>query len=193
MQSPYNLVGEVAKDIASCLEKQGVVYAITGAVAAAFWGVVRPTKDIDLLLLAERVRMPAVFERLNEIGCSIGLESALESIRKDFTVRTVCRSVPVEIFVPVLPWHHSALKRRVRKDVEGVPMWVMAAEDIVIFKTIFWRPKDVADIAGILSIQGEKIDSLYIRSWLDEMLPRDDDMKRMGQVERWMREFGCEH
>ena len=48
---------EAARQIGSCLDEDGVPYAIGGALALGVWGVPRATKDVDL----------SVFDRVDEL------------------------------------------------------------------------------------------------------------------------------
>jgi hypothetical protein len=49
-----------------------------------------------------------------------------------------------------------------------------------VFKLLFARSKDFADLERLVSVQGERLDHAYIRRWIVEMMGEDDD-----RVTRW--------
>lgn len=190
--APFGPLTGVVTDLAGLLGRGGYSYAFTGAIAATFWGVVRATEDVDVTVAVERVRLPSLVESLGAIGCQGQLREFLASLDAEFAFRPVCRGVEIEIFVPFLPWQHEALRRRVRKEVGGAELWVMTAEDLAVFKTVLWRPKDVADLAALFAVQGSRLDREYLRRWMDQMLPDGDPRfaEVQGMLERYSEQAG---
>lgn len=60
-------------------------------------------------------------------------------------------------------------------------MPILSAEDLIVFKLLFNRHKDVADIEGIIEASGGQLDVGYVRHWLIECVGEDD--ARMGTWE----------
>jgi hypothetical protein len=52
---------------------------------------------------------------------------------------------------------------------------VLSSESLAVFKMLFHRPKDVADVGRLLDIQGGRLDVEFVRRWLVEMLGVDDE------------------
>lgn len=74
------------------------------------------------------------------------------------------------MFVPWHPFHHRVLARSLKKDLEGIRIPIHAAEDLVVFKKIFDRPKDVTDIKAVLLTQKGRLDLERLRSDARELL-----------------------
>jgi hypothetical protein len=75
-------------------------------------------------------------------------------------------------------------RRRVRfPDIE-VLVW--AAEDIALFKLLYFRSKDKVDIRTLVQVQREQLDLAYIRHWLHELVGPEDE--RTTWFERLIRE-----
>jgi hypothetical protein len=54
---------------------------------------------------------------------------------------------------------------------------------------MLWRrPKDIADIHGLIAAAGADLDSGYVRSTLAAILPADDP--RHAELADWIRKFG---
>ncbi len=51
----------------------------------------------------------------------------------------------------------------------------MSAETLAVFKMLFYRPKDLADVGRMLQIQRGHFDTTFVRHWLVDMLGPTDD------------------
>lgn len=64
---------------------------------------------------------------------------------------------------------------------------ICSAEDFIIYKVIADRPKDWADVEGVLIEQGNRLDQPCIRDWLRqfaEVLERPDWLERYDALVR---------
>ena len=59
----------------------------------------------------------------------------------------------------------EALARRVVAPFEGRPAYVLAAESVLLYKALAFRPKDRLDIGNVVQSQGAKLDRAYLESW----------------------------
>jgi hypothetical protein len=169
--------------VAAALEELSIPYAVSGAVAQNFWGIVRATLDLDLLMVVPAIRQPALVERLARDGARIDLVGALRSLREEHVRRFSFEGLPVEIFVPYLPFHASALRRAVNVSVAGRTYPVITAEDLVVLKALFHREKDWSDIAGIVLRQSPKFDREYVRGWLSSLVQQGDErLRRLEEI-----------
>ncbi len=58
--------------------------------------------------------------------------------------------------------------------LEGTPVWFLSAEALCLFKLLFFRSKDVADLERLIAVSGETLDAAYVRARLVEMVGADD-------------------
>ena len=77
--------------------------------------------------------------------------------------------------MPSVPFYDEALRRRVRTRIVGRETWVLSPESLAVFKMLFYRPKDVADVGRLMEIQGERFDAAFVGRWLVTMLGADDE------------------
>lgn len=85
----------------------------------------------------------------------------------------LCRGVRVEVFVPWHPFHHRVLDRSPLRDLEGRQIPIHTAEDLIVFKKIFDRPKDLGDIRAMLMTQKGQLDLQRIRDEAKGLLPSE--------------------
>lgn len=84
------------------------------------------------------------------------------------------------MFLPIVDFYAVARARRRQVDLDGVPILIWDAETLVIFKLMFFREKDLVDIAQILRTQGERLDTAWITTRLVDLFGSRDP-----RVTRW--------
>jgi len=184
--------------LAELLDRLKLPHAFGGALANNYWGVVRATQDIDLLILLPALRYQEVatafadggFSMRSEDDRPVAVEVAL--MRRQTQDRRMFAlydrdGIKVEVFVPVIPLQDEILKRAVRLPFEGRPIPVTTAEDLILLKMAFHRDKDLRDVRGILATQKGKLDTAYLLSWIGRML----EDRSSEELRQWMREYGA--
>jgi hypothetical protein len=178
-----NDAAEAGLAIAHALEQAGVPYALGGALALGAHGVPRGTLDVDVNVFVDEAQLPRVLERLRDLGIELDLEAALARTKRDGMCVGRWAGMRIDVFVPSIPFSHEAGRTRVRlSDPSGDDVWFLSAEAIAIFKLLFFRPKDLADLERLSAVQGSDLDRAYIRRWIVEMMGEDD--QRVGAWDR---------
>jgi hypothetical protein len=164
---------EAAGRLTDALEQAGFDYALSGAIALAYWSTPRATVDIDLAVDADAARLPELFDTLAAAGCSIDPERAMASAQRgDFGGRI--DGIRVDVFLPVLALSAAAIERRVRVPFGRREAWILSAEDLALFKLIFGRTRDFADIERLLAAQRDRLDFEYMERWVSSIFVSDD-------------------
>jgi len=144
-----------------------------GAIAYNYYGPPRLTQDVDVLVLVPDLKIPALVEDFKAAGClhgdrapqPIGLRAVLDDFRsKAHMAVFLCHGIRTEIFVPWHPFHHRVLDRSPARDLEGRAIRIHTPEDLIIFKKIFDRTKDIGDIKAVLLAQKGKLDLERLKS-----------------------------
>jgi hypothetical protein len=65
---------------------------------------------------------------------------------------------------------------------------VLASEALAIFKLMFFRSKDIADLERLVATQGSAMDLAYVRHWIADMMGDDDP--RVAKWDELVRQFG---
>ncbi|HLQ37459.1 MAG TPA: hypothetical protein VK348_06645 [Planctomycetota bacterium] len=162
-----------------------------GAIAYNYYGPPRLTQDVDVLVVVPDLKAPALVDALAGAGFRHGdLDSRpveLVPVLADLRSRAHLavfqyHGVRVEVFVPWHPFHQRVLRRSPERALNGRTIRIHSAEDLIVFKKIFDRPKDLQDIRAMLlankglldleQIRGEARGLLTEQSWreLDVML-----------------------
>lgn len=181
--------------LAEIFESLRIRYAFGEALANNYWGTIRATQDIDVLVLISALRYQEIATALTEIGFTmltgeskisrVNVQSMVAMINERHLFTIWYAGLKVEIFVSFLPLQEEALKRAIRLPFEGKQIYVTSAEDLIIFKMIFHREKDLRDIKGILWSQRSNLDIAYLRQWAAKVL----EDKYIKELESWIKEY----
>ena len=170
--------------IHQALERDGLPHAFGGAIALAFCGVPRFTQDIDINLAAKVGEHPRVLDVLSSLFPITDRERIENEISQGAQARLKWGVTPVDLFFSELPFHESLMVRIRDVDYAGVRIQVISAEDLIICKTAYNRGKDWADIENIFRVAGPDIALEYLRYWLDDFFPPEDE--RIRKIETYI-------
>jgi hypothetical protein len=170
--------------VVTTLEALEIPYVIVGSVAAASWGVIRATRDLDLAMTIGGASPTELVESLGSTGLYLPREAAITALRTSgsFNVLDPATGSKVDIFVCRLDdrFEQMRLERRVRLGVLGVDAWVASAEDLVLAK-LRWRAetgsevqwRDCVEIAMV-----NDLDVAHMHTWA-ELLDIADDLEAL--------------
>ncbi|MBM4010871.1 MAG: hypothetical protein FJ286_05750 [Planctomycetes bacterium] len=161
----------VIRDLIAVFETHGLPYAIMGGIAVRAHGIPRPTYDVDFTLAIPRERLGELFASLADRGYTVPEPHAhgwvdqvggmpLVKVRLFLEGRTI----DADIFIAETPFQQEVIARRIHAEVEGQPVNIVTAEDLILFKLVASRPRDLADVQDVLFTQG-KLDEAYLRRW----------------------------
>ncbi len=147
------------------LEEQGYRYAIIGGIALAQWGVVRVTRDVDFKVLVPDVDYNAIRSTLKKTFPKI---SHLDTPINPLIVAVTINDVNVDFLLALPGYEELIIERAVRRNLNGLSVWICSAEDLIIQKVVAGRGKDWSDVEALLIERWGKLDEDYIRDWLGQ-------------------------
>lgn len=169
-----SLVATIVR-LVDALERAGVTYALGGAVAYSAWGEPRATRDVDVNVWLPLDRLDVAFDALDAAGVTLARETARREAAERGMFVGRAGEYRIDVFVPSVPFYDEARRRRVRTRIAGRDTWVLSPETLAVFKMLFYRPKDLADVGRLLEIQRGRFDPAFVRAALVEMLGAGDE------------------
>lgn len=153
------------------LARRRIPHAFGGAIALAYWTLdPRATSDIDV-----NVFLPAAdaAKALRALPPEVSQpEGTAEVIARDGQIRLWWGETPVDLFFDAVSVHAAAARHRRTVAFAGARIPVLGPVELAVFKTMFDRTRDWADIEAMLA--AETLDLDAVRETLQTMLAADD-------------------
>jgi hypothetical protein len=140
----------IRDQVRAILDANGVSYAVIGAVALAARGVLRSTYDFDLLTTDKRVFSTAMWSGLVSAGIPVDVRKGDFDDPLGGVIRIGTPREQVDVVVGKWKWEHRAVESAEVADVEGVPMRVAIASDLILMKLNAGGYQDRMDIRALL-------------------------------------------
>ena len=187
MSSESTDVERALHALAETLEAQGVAWYLFGAQAVVVYGRPRATADIDVTVDFELDRWHELAERLAERGFFPRMDDPGPLVRRTRVLPLVFETtgVPVDLVLagPV-GLEQRFLSRPRTVDLAGVPVRIIAPEDLLVSKILAGRPKDLEDVRGILAERGDRLDLRQVRDLLVALEAALDRADLVAELDR---------
>lgn len=170
----------IALDIASAFDADGISYAIGGALAYGIWGIPRATIDIDINVFTTEDDLARACESLGAVGIQVDARQVRHEAATQGMFVARCGRYRLDVFTASIPFCSEAERTRVRVAIGGRSAWFLSAAALAVFKMLFFRPKDIADLERLIAVQGNNLNTDYVRLRLVEMVGADD-----VRIARW--------
>ena len=160
--------------VTSRLESAGIAYMVTGSVAVSLYAEPRMTRDVDIVVELQ----PADTERLVAM---FGVEFSCDAdrIRDAIARRAMFNLIHTEAVVKIdvivrkdTPYRDAEFRRRRQAKINGVPMWVVSAENLILSKLDWARSSrselQLRDVRNVIKAQ-PSLDGSYVDEWAEQL------------------------
>lgn len=159
-------------DLIGMAETVGADWMLLGAVPVSYYGWPRATTDLDFAIAVDVSASDVVDGWMasrsyaKKFGPSeiqkkgIWLSKYWKELGED--------AVGIDVFFSVGEWQSKALERRVMAEVAGNEWWIPSLEDLILYKLIAYREKDILDLEGLWDRSLGKIDWEYLNLWVSK-------------------------
>ncbi len=178
-KTPEDVV-EAAIQLAEVLRARSCDYAFGGALALGYWAAPRGTLDVDVTLFVPGNDLDECVSILQSAHCALQRVDALVSLREHGFCRTTFAGFQLDVFVPTIPFYEMARSRSRLVTLCGQPIVIWDAETLCVFKMMFFRLKDLADVEHIIQVQGMELNRHWVLDQIVEIFGRRDP-----RVVRW--------
>jgi len=147
----------------------GYDYLLYGGLAAALWGEPRYTEDVDFVLFVPERHAFKFLREAAKHGFSVDEDLAIQQIQVSGWARLPLGDAKspwhLDLTLGDSPFDKSALARKKREELFGRKVWVASPEDLLIYKLVSWRDRDIMDVHAIVQRQ-KSLDQTYLRKWI---------------------------
>lgn len=161
----YAAVGAFIKAV-EALDAQ---WMFIGAVPLAAWGQARASTDADFVVSLDLLGAWDLDVKMAKAGFAkvAGPAQIPQStlIVSNYVFERAEIPFKVDVFLSTTEWDRLALSRRVKVRFGKRDYWLATAEDLLLYKLMAWRKRDVEDAASIVERSGDSLDWDYVREW----------------------------
>jgi hypothetical protein len=167
------MITELLKAITGELDTHGIPYMISGSLALNVYCIPRMTMDIDIVIELDQSNMKEFLSIFSE-GYYLDDETVKNEIHKRGMFNVIDHRTGLKMDFIVrkdTEYRQLEFSRRIREDIDEIPVWIVSPEDLVISK-FGWiqqlqSDRQMGDIRLLLALPG--IDKDYIQSWCDKL------------------------
>jgi len=164
---------EAVRQVLLALNASGIPYALSGSLASNFYAVARSTKDADFIVETDAASLARLFDSLRDqfdTDRQLSFEMVTHTTRYILDHRAT--AFKIELFLlSDDPFDRSRFARRRLDEYEGVPVWVLSPEDVVVQKLRWLKlsrnPKHREDVRRVFAFSGDGLDMPYVSHWAD--------------------------
>lgn len=140
---------------------------LIGGFAVIAHGVRRTTEDVDLVVRGDATDARSLLRALSAHAIRPRIADAEAFARSSLVLllRDEETDVPIDLSFGWSDFEHDALEHRTRERFGRALVPVAAVEDLVVYKAIAGRAKDLED-AETLLLTHAKLDAARIRRWV---------------------------
>ena len=140
-QSPLLLL-----DVIDVLNREGIDYAVIGALAAAVYGAIRASADADALVSLTAPKLSSLAQNFKKKGFSVELRQGdVEDPIPAMLVVSDKHQNRVDLLGGLRGLDPQALTRTVEIPFSGTTMRVVSCEDFIAMKCFAGEPRDLED------------------------------------------------
>jgi hypothetical protein len=172
---------ELLKNIARRLDKAGIEYMMTGSMAMSFYSNPRMTRDIDVVVNITQIdakRFAALFKNDFYVDETV----IAQAVRDKGMFNIVHNESIIKVDFIIRKdesYREEEFARRKRIIIDGVPVWTVSREDLVLSKLVWVKNSgselQFRDVCRIM--KAKDIDENYLEKW-SIALGVDDLVKR---------------
>ena len=183
---------DALRALCDALQALNVPWMIIGGVAVIAHGVPRYTADVDATVAAPNEPLERIFALFARHDVVPRIDGALAFARERqvFLLRHEPSGVDLDVSLAWLPFEVEAIGRSETRDYAGVTIRIPRPDDLVIYKLVAARPRDLEDVERLLLLHGPSLDLQRITATVREFADVLEDAGRLDALERLLKKTG---
>lgn len=166
------------------LQDQQTRFLVVGGLAVVVVGEPRTTADADAVIFVTAAEAEALIGQAATAGFDVRDDLERSRLRETGTIRLRQGRFQLDLITATLPFEESAYARAAWHEFFGVRLPFPSPEDLILFKVLAGRDKDLLDAAGIVRRHGDRLDVAYLEQTLRPICELAEDMEPWNRLQR---------
>jgi hypothetical protein len=157
---------------------------VIGGIGVIARGVRRLTRDVDVAIEGGAFTASELLHELARVGIVPRIPDAIGFAAESqvLLMRHADSGVDVDVSLAWMTFELEAIARAPIESLARVSLPIARADDLIIFKTIAWRPQDQQDVERLLAMHGNHVDLDRVRRHVAE-LSKVLELDRLGALD----------
>ncbi|MGQ0734508.1 MAG: DUF6036 family nucleotidyltransferase [Acidobacteriota bacterium] len=177
MDAPANAFTAFCQRAFDFLEHSGLPHLVIGGLAVGVVGEARTTADVDVIGFASVDDALALIVRAADAGFEVQPDVERERLRATGTLRFRRGPFQLDVILASLPFEDVAHRRAVRRRLFGRVVSFPTPEDLIVFKILAGRDKDMLDAVGVARRHLMTLDRVYLEQTVQNICDLAEDME----------------
>jgi hypothetical protein len=180
-QDEKNIFIETLEWICNKLDLANIPYMITGGSALGFWGHIRTTMEIDIVIQINEETIDSFLKSI-ENDAYVDFQKAKEAVFKRRIFNIIFSKTCFKIDLISLKedvYEREKFKNRIKMKFQNSEIFVISPEDLIISK-LYWNKsvggseRQIKDCESIYRLNHENLDLNYIEKWVRMLKVKDE-------------------
>jgi hypothetical protein len=149
------------------LNRLKLAYMLVGGFAVNYYGEPRATGDIDISIAIDSENIKKFLTVLKKAKFVFHEKEVLTLVKMSnrFLIFDPSNTYRIDCWIPKTSFELNALGRRQNVKIAGQKLFLPTVEDLILFKLLAGRNKDIDDLNWIIKRQAKKLDRKYLEFW----------------------------
>lgn len=148
------------------LEESGTRHLVIGGLAVVVVGEPRMTADADAVIFVSPSEAMGLVEAAAVAGFELRHDVERERLARTGTVRFQRGRFRIDLITASLPFEEAAYERGKIHELFGIRLRFPSPEDLILFKILAGRDKDMLDAVGVARRHRDRLDVDYLERTL---------------------------
>lgn len=176
-----NDITKALRPLIKVYDKYNIRYYICGSLASSLYGMARSTQDVDIV---SDINLELIDEIVVDLKSDYFILSEMitEAINYKSSFNLIHLETMIKIDIFILkdePYHKISIERisddSIFPDQESFKVKFSSPEDVILSKLKWYKEGNMIserqwlDVLGIIKVQNEKLDKIYLFKWAKEL------------------------
>jgi hypothetical protein len=124
----------------------------------------------------ERKDLPDFLNKAKKAGFEVPVKRCIKSAEQMGIFQISSGDYHIDFIIASTDLETQACARRKAIQLHGIKAFFPTPEDLILLKLIPGRAKDIADVEGLITRHGNKLDKEYLKTWAMKLCDEAQDM-----------------